>query len=91
MAGDSASIGQNETPDVVQNAAPSAGAAASKPAEGNPGPLGQGEIDALLNQAESALASIDTPAAAHCRRESSSSSCPTLHRANRLPTRRHSI
>jgi flagellar motor switch protein FliN len=63
MAADSAPIGQNEPGDAAPNTAASAGAAASKPAEGNPGPLGQGEIDALLNQAESALASIDTPAA----------------------------
>jgi flagellar motor switch protein FliN len=66
MAGDSAAAGQNEIDDRTKQAPASGAGACSGGAVGgsaSAAPIGQGEIDALLNQAEQALASIDTPAA----------------------------
>jgi flagellar motor switch protein FliN len=66
MAGESPTAGQNELDDRAKQAAAAAGssgAPGAASAAGQSATMKPREIDELLNQAEQALASIDTPAA----------------------------
>ena len=67
MAGESPTAGQNELDNRAKQAAAAAGSSARSQARasaaGQSATMKPGEIDELLNQAEQALASIDTPAA----------------------------
>ena len=66
MAGESPTAGPNELDDRAKQAAAAASSGApgaTAASAGQSAAIKQGEIDELLNQAEQALASIDTPAA----------------------------